>query len=143
MMIIKQLSVFVENRRGKMTEIIEALSSKGIDMRALTLADSSEFGLLRLIVSDPDAAYTLLREMGIMVRLSEVVAVGVADQPGAFSKATRLIADEGIDLEYLYALASRKDGEAVIIMRMDQPGDGILALRRGGFRIITPEEIYS
>ena len=138
-MTIKQLSIFVENRRGKMTEITEALASKGIDMRALSLADTNEFGLLRMVVSDPEAAYTLLREAGMMVRISEVVAIGVVDKPGEFSKAARIIADAGVDLEYLYALASRVEGEAVIIMRLDQPGAGIAALRKGGFRIISPE----
>ena len=141
-MFIKQLSVFVENRRGKLTEITELLASKGIDMRALSLADSSEFGLLRLIVSDPDAGFKCLREAGMMVRMGEVIAVGVDDRPGGFAKAARLISDAGVDLTYLYALSSRKDGEAVIIMRLDQPGEGIAALRKDGFRIISPEEIY-
>jgi len=142
-MLIKQLSVFVENRRGKMTEITEPLASKGIDLRALTLADTNEFGLLRIIVSKPDEACTLLREAGFMVRVSEVIAIGVSDKPGEFAKATRLIADAGVDLEYLYGFASRRKEEAVIIMRLDQPGEGIAALRKGGFRIIGPEEIYS
>ena len=141
-MTIKQLSVFVENRRGKLAEITEALADKGIDLRALSLADTNEFGLLRLIVSKPDEAYALLREKGMMVRTSEVVAIGVPDTPGAFSKATRLIADVGINLEYLYTLASPKNGEAVIITRLDQPGEAIAALRDAGFRIIAPEEIY-
>ena len=141
-MTIKQLSVFVENRRGKLAEITEALADKGIDLRALSLADTNEFGLLRLIVSKPDEAYTLLREKGMMVRTSEVVAIGVADKPGEFSKAVRLIADMGVNLEYLYTLASPKSGEAVIITRLDQPGEAITALRDNGFRIINPEEIY-
>ena len=141
-MTIKQLSVFVENRRGKMAEIIEIFASNGIDTRALTLADTNEFGLLRMIVSRPDEASALLRERGIMVRTSEVVAIGMIDRPGVFSKATRLIADAGVDIEYLYTLASPKEGEAVIILRMDQPGEGISALRKGGYRIIDADEIY-
>jgi len=141
-MLIKQLSVFVENRRGKMTEITESLASRGIDLRALTLADTNEFGLLRIIVSKPDEAYALLREAGFMVRVSEVIAIGVSDKPGEFAKATRIIADAGIDLEYLYGFASKKKEEAVIIMRLDQPGAGTAALRGGGFRIIGPDEIY-
>ena len=142
-MTIKQLSVFVENRRGKLAEITEALASKGIDLRALSLVDSSEFGQLRMIASDPDAAYAILKESGMMVRFNEVVAVAVTDKPGEFSKAARLIADVGVNLEYLYALASRKNDEAVIIMRLDQPGEGIAALRGGCFRVIEPEEIYN
>jgi len=142
-MTIKQLSVFVENRRGKLAEITEVLASSGIDLRALSILDSSEFGQVRMIASDPHAAYTILREAGMMVRINEVVAVGVADEPGAFSKAARLIADAGVNLEYLYALASRKDDEAVLIMRLDQPGEGMAALRKGGFRIISPEQVYN
>jgi len=142
-MAIKQLSVFVENRRGKMTEITEILASKGIDIRALSLADTNEFGLLRMIVSSPDVAVTLLREAGMMVRLSEVVAIGVTDRPGEFSKAVRLISDAGVDLEYLYTLASSKGDEAVIIMRLDQPGAGLSALRKGGFRVVDTNEIHN
>ena len=142
-MTIKQLSVFVENRRGKMAEIIDTLAANGIDLRAITLADTSEFGLLRVIVSDPDKAFALLKGAGMVVRLSDVVAFGMTDKPGEFSKATRLIADEGVDLEYLYTLASPKKDEAVIIVQLDQPGAGISALRGGGFRIISPEEIYN
>jgi hypothetical protein len=140
-MTIKQLSIFVENRRGKLAEITEMLASKEIDLRALSLADTNEFGLLRLIVSNPDEAYNLLREAGMMVRLSEVVAVCVSDKPGEFAKAARLLADAGIGLEYLYALANVIDGEAVIIMRLDQPGEGISVLRKGGFRIVGKEEM--
>jgi len=140
-MTIKQLSVFVENRRGKLAEITELLASKEIDLRALSLADTNEFGLLRLIVSNPDEAYNLLREAGMMVRLSEVVAVCVSDNPGEFAKAARLIADAGVGLEYLYALANVVDGEAVIIMRLDQPGEGISVLRKGGFRILEAKDV--
>jgi hypothetical protein len=140
-MTIKQLSVFVENRRGRMAKITEILANHNIDLRAITLADTNEFGLVRIIVSDPDRALDVLREAGIMVRSSEAVAVGVKDSPGEFSKALRLIADAGVSIEYLFTIASPKDGEAVIIMRMDQPGDGIAALRNSSFRIIAQEEI--
>ena len=140
-MTIKQLSIFVENRRGKLAEITEMLATKGIDLRALSLADTNEFGLLRLIVSNPDEAYNMLREAGMMVRLSEVVAVCVSDKPGEFAKAARLIADAGVGLEYLYALANVIDGEAVIIMRLDQPGEGISVLRKGGFRVLEAKDV--
>ena len=141
-MTIKQLSVFVENRRGKMADIIELLGSNSIDIRAITLADTNEFGLVRMIVSNPDEAKTILRDAGVMVRTSEAIAVGVTDEPGEFAKATRLIADAGVNIEYLFTLASPKDGEAVIIVRMDQPGEGVTALKDGGFKIIDSKEIY-
>ena len=142
-MTIKQLSIFVENRRGKLAEITEMLATKGIDLRALSLADTNEFGLLRLIVSNPDEAYNMLREAGMMVRLSEVVAVCVSDKPGEFAKAARLIADAGVGLEYLYALANVIDGEAVIIMRLDQQGEGISVLRKGGFRVLEAKDVVN
>jgi len=142
-MLIKQLRIFVENRRGKMSEITELLAASGVDLRAITLADTNEFGLLRIIVSKPDEACALLRGAGFMVRVSDVIAIGVSDKPGEFAKATRLLADAGVDLEYLYGFASRRKEEAVIIMRLDQPGEGVAALRNGGFRIIGSEEIYS
>jgi len=140
---LKQISVFVENRRGKLAEITEILAKNDIDLRALSLSDTSEFGLLRLIASKPDKAFEVLKEAGMMVRVNEVVAVGVTDMPGAFAKASKLIADVGVNLEYLYALSSRNNNEAVIIMRLDQPGEGLTALRNGGFRIIGPDEIYN
>lgn len=142
-MIIKQLSVFVENRRGKLNEIVQTLSDAGVDLRALMLADTSEFGFLRMIVSDPDLACDILKKAGMMIRVSDVVAFGMTDKPGEFTKVTQLIAAEGVDISYLYTLASPKNGEAVIILQMDQPGAGIAALRKGGFRIIGPDEIYN
>ena len=141
-MTIKQLSVFIENRRGKLAEITEILASNEIDLRAVSLVDSSEFGQMRMIASNPDVAFKVLRDAGMMVRFSDVVAVAVTDKAGEFSKAAKLIADVGVNLEYMYALASRKNDEAVLIMKLDQAGEGIEALRKGGFRIITPEEIY-
>jgi len=140
--VLKQISVFVENRRGKMAEIMEVLATNGIDLRALSLSDTSEFGLLRIIASNPEKALEVLRNAGMMVRSNEVVAVGVSDTPGAFAKASRILADVGVNLEYLYALSSQRNDEAVIIMRLDQPGAGLAALRAGGFRIIDPEDIY-
>ena len=142
-MTIKQLSVFVENRRGKLFEITDALAAKNIDLRAVTVAETSEFGVLRLIASNPDDACKTLRDMGMIVRVCDVVAIGVSNKPGEFSKATRLIADVGVNIEYLYTLASPQKGEAVIIVRLDQPGEAISALKSGGFRIIEAEEIYS
>jgi hypothetical protein len=125
-----------------MAKVTEILAKNSIDLRAITLADTNEFGLVRIIVSNPDKAVEVLREEGFMVRSSDAVAVGVKDRPGEFSKALRLIADAGVSIEYLFTIASPKDGEAVIIIRMDQPGDGISALRKSDFRIIPPEEIY-
>lgn len=140
---IKQLSIFVENRPGRMAEVTEALSSRGIDIRALSLADTSDFGLLRLIVSNPEDAVAALGEEGVMVRISEVIAIGVSDKPGEFSRAVRLLADANINLEYLYAFLSRQDGEAVIILRVDRLDDACKLLRESGVRLLEEQEVYN
>lgn len=142
-MTIKQLSIFVENRPGRMAEITEALASRGIDIRALSLADTSDFGLLRLIVSNPDSAAVMLQEAGIMVRLSDVIALSVLDKPGEFSRAVRCLADAGVNIEYLYAFLSRTDGEAVVIVRVDNLELGIEILSKNGVRLLGPEQAYS
>lgn len=140
-MTIKQLSVFVENRRGKLADIIELLGSHDINIRAITLADTNEFGLVRMIVSNPDGAVDILRGAGMMVRTSDAIAVGVLDKPGEFAKAIRLIANAGVSVDYLFTLASPKEGEAVIIVRMDQPGEGVSALKKGGFHILEAKDL--
>ena len=142
-MAIKQLSIFVENRPGRMAEITEALAASGIDVRALSLADTSDFGLLRLIVTDPEGAVEALKKSGVMVRLSEVTAIAVSDKPGEFARAVRLLAEARVNIEYLYAFLSRKDGDAVIIMRVDDPENAAAVLAKGGVRLLGEDEVYS
>ncbi|MDR2909726.1 MAG: ACT domain-containing protein [Oscillospiraceae bacterium] len=140
---IRQLSIFVENRPGRMADITEALCERGIDIRALSLADTSDFGLLRLIVTDPDAAQKALGESGVMVKISEVIAIGVTDSPGEFSRAIRLLADAKVNLEYLYAFLSRRENEAVIILRVDNPEAAARTFEAHGVRILGEKEVYS
>ena len=142
-MAILQLSIFVENRPGRMAEVTEALATSGVDVRALTLADTSDFGLLRLIVTKPDVAVEALQQNGIMVRLSEVLAIAVSDKPGEFAQAVRILADAQVNIEYLYAFLSRKDGDAVIIMRVDDPEKGAGALSQNGIRLLGENEVYN
>jgi hypothetical protein len=142
-MAIKQLSIFVENRPGRMAEVTEALSESGIDIRALSLADTSDFGLLRLIVTDPGAAVSMLKKAGVMVKVNDVLAIAVSDKPGQFAGAIRLLADAGVNLEYLYAFLSRKDGDAVIILRVDDLEKGAGVLVSNGVRLLSEEEVYN
>ena len=104
---IKQLSIFVENKAGRLAEITAVLADAGIDIRALSVADTTNFGILRLIVDKPDEAERILREAGLTVSLTGVIAVGIPDRPGGFAAAMRALADASIDIEYMYAFISR------------------------------------
>lgn len=116
---IQQLSIFVENKSGRLAEITEALAQSDIDIRAMSVADTSDFGILRLIVDKPEEAVVAFREAGMTVSLTSVIAIGVHDKPGEFAKAVRLLADNDIDVEYIYAFISREKGKAFVILRVN------------------------
>ncbi len=142
-MVIKQLSIFVENKAGRLAEITATIAAAGIDIRALSIADTTNFGILRLIVDKPDVAEKALREAGLTVSLTNVIAVGIPDQPGGFAVAMKALADENVDIEYMYAFISRDEGRACVILRVGDNDAAIAALQKSGVEILTPEKIYS
>lgn len=142
-MLIKQLSVFVENKLGRMAEITELIGNAGVDIRALSIADTSDFGILRLIVDKPDAALDALKQAGVTVTLTDVIAVGIEDKPGAFAKAVKIMSDAGIGIEYMYAFISRSDSQAFVIMRIEDLNKGIETMRENGIKLLTSDEIYN
>lgn len=115
---IKQLSIFVENKQGRLAEITEIISKAGANIRALSIADTTDFGILRIIVDKPDEAAALLKESGITVSVTNVIAIGIDDVPGAFSRPMRILSDAGIDVEYMYAFITRKSEKAYVILRV-------------------------
>lgn len=139
---IKQLSVFVENKPGRLAEITETLAGAGVDIRAISVADTSDFGILRVIVDKPDDAVKALKENGMTVSLTDVIAVGIEDVPGSFAKSVRVLADGGLTIEYMYAFVSRDKGRAYIIIRADNGAKAAEILTASGVRILTPEELY-
>lgn len=139
---IKQLSVFVENKPGRLAEVTGAIGAAGVDIRALCVADTSDFGILRLIVDRPEEAAMILKEAGAAVSLTDVVAVGMDDKPGSFSSVVRLLSDSGINIEYMYAFVSRKASDAFLILRIEEPERGAEILRKNGVRLLTSEEVY-
>lgn len=139
---IQQLSIFVENKSGRLAEITEALAQSNIDIRAMSVADTSDFGILRLIVDKPEEAVVAFREAGMTVSLTSVIAIGVNDRPGEFAKAVRLLADNGIDVEYIYAFISREKGKAFVILRVNNEDKAIELLSKSGFTLLTAEEIH-
>ena len=137
---IQQLSIFVENREGRLAQITEVLAAAQIDIRAISVADTSDFGILRLIVNDPGQAVKALKAAGMTVSLTDVI--GINDRPGEFSKAMRILADHHITVEYMYAFISRDKGKAFVIIRVDNDEKAMEALRDAGVVLLSAEEIH-
>ena len=141
-MAIKQISVFVENKPGRLAEITELLAKNNIDIRALSIADTTDFGILRLIVNDPDSTVQILKNDGMTVSATEVLGVAIPDVPGGFAKAIRTITDKGISLEYAYAFITPKSGSAYVIIRVENNELATEALNDAGIKIIEQGEIF-
>ena len=133
-MIIKQLSVFLENKQGRICAAADLLAKNNINIRALSLADTSEFGILRLIVDKPEEGKKILSEAGIVVRVTNVLSLTMEDTPGGMLGVLRLLAESGIGVEYMYAFAGKTDGEAFMIIQTEEPETAEGILLRGGFR---------
>ena len=138
-MFIKQISVFVENKSGRLAEITAILAKANIDIRALSVADTTHFGILRLIVNRPDAAEEALRNSGLTVSLTNVISV--PDHPGGFAQAAQALRD--VDIEYMYAFISRDQGRACVILRVPDNEAALEALKAGGIEILKDSDIYS
>jgi len=115
---VKQLSVFIQNRSGKIASIVKALSDAHIDIRALSIADTADFGILRMLVNDVDAAKSTLSKQNCIVSVNEVALVAVPDEPGGLSHVLELMAEEGVDIEYMYSLIQRDKEKAYMVLRV-------------------------
>jgi len=140
---VKQISIFLENKAGRLAEVTNILGEEGINIRALSLADTSDFGILRLIVNDPDKAAKALRGRGFTVGETEVLAVEVPDRPGGLGKILSLLHQAGMNVEYMYAFVERSSDNAVIIFRFDNIDDAIRVLLAKGVTILKGEKVYS
>ncbi|MBE6905634.1 ACT domain-containing protein [Marasmitruncus massiliensis] len=141
-MIIKQLSVFVENQPGRLAEITDALYKKDIDIRALSIADTTNFGILRLIVNHPSRAESALKEQGFTVSQTDVIGVGVEDRPGGLAAALEVLRDANIAVEYMYAFVSKAEKTAFVILRVEDNDAAIRTLQEKGVKILSANEIY-
>lgn len=141
-MLIKQISVFIENLPGKLSEITEVLGNNGIDMSALSLADTTDFGILRLIVNDPDKACQILREQNFIVKQSDVLAAVIDDRPGGLTTVLKTLAAAGVSVEYMYAFVGNKDGHAVVVMRTDNSEAAWKVLEENHISTLDPKDIY-
>lgn len=141
-MFIKQLSVFVENKSGRLADIAAVVANAGIDIRALSIADTTDFGILRLVVDKPVEAEKILKDAGLTVSLTDVIAVGIPDKPGGFADAMRALANKDIPVEYMYAFVSRDTERAYVIMRVKENDTAASILEQNGYEILTEENIY-
>ena len=141
-MFIHQISVFVENKSGALSGITGALAEAGIDIRALSIADTTDFGILRLIAGDPDRAFAVLREAGFTVSRTEVIGVRMDDKAGALHNVLELLNRADIALEYVYAFLTRKSGSAYVILRVKDNAKAAAALEAGGVELLEASEVY-
>jgi hypothetical protein len=138
---LHQLSLFLENQPGQITEPCRTLAAAGIDIRTLSLADTERFGILRLIVSDWRKAAVVLEEAGYVVNVTEVVAIEVADRPGGVTEIMESL--DGINVEYMYAFPFGRGEKAVLIFRFDQPDAAVEQLRAAGINMVAGVDVYS
>ena len=138
---VEQISVFLENRAGRLLAVTRLLGEHGINIRALSLADTSDFGILRLIVDQPGAARNALDEAGFTLSVTSVIAVDVPDEPGGLAGVLERLHAHGINVEYMYAFVERTTGKAVLIFRFEEPEQAMAILREAGLRILSGEEV--
>ena len=141
-MSIRQISIFVENQTGLLSEVTTLLAENGVNLRALSIADTSEFGILRIIVEDVDTAAALLREKGYTYTVTEVLAVSMRDEKGGLAKILKVLAGAGIALEYAYAFLLQKVGEACLIIRVPDNEAAEKALQAAGIGIATQKDLF-
>ena len=140
-MTIQQVSVFAENRSGGILDVIKALGEGGVDIRALSVADTQGFGILRLIVDDVEKAKAILNGNGTIFSITEVVGVKVPDCPGGLARVMTLMADNTINVEYLYAFVSVSGSSAYVVLRVQDNDQAMAVLKEGGIELISREEI--
>jgi len=139
MMTIRQLSIFLENRSGRLQEVLEALQDQKINITALTIADTSEYGIIRLLVSDPDKACTMLKTLGFSVNLTEVISLSVSHEAGSLCKVLKKFSEEKLSIEYMYAFSL--GDKALIVLRTDNHPKAFEIIERNAFTLISEDEI--
>jgi len=139
---LKQISIFLENKKGRLWKALTTLKEAGINIRALSIADTSEFGILRVIVPDPEKAKAALEENNFVVKMNEVIAVEVLDKPGGMDSILEILNKADINVEYLYAFVEKKGEKAVVVLRTEDIDTGIKALEEGGAVVLSSEEVY-
>jgi hypothetical protein len=139
---VHQISLFVENKPGQLIEPCRILARAGINIRTLSVADSEQFGIMRMIVSDWEKALELLKESGCVVNVTEVLAVEVNDRPGGLAAILEIFENSGINIEYMYSFAFGRRDKAVLIFRFDKPDEAAERLQAAGINIVDSVDVY-
>ena len=141
-MSVKQISIFVENQTGLLSEVTTLMAENGINLRALSIADTSDFGILRVIVEDVEKAAEILRENGNTYTVTEVLAVKMRDDAGGLAEILKVLADAEIGLEYAYAFLLQKEGQACLVVRVADNAEAEAALKAAGIGIASQDELF-
>ena len=140
-MAVKQISIFVENKEGRIKKAIDTLAKENINIRALSIADTTKYGILRLIVSDNKKAIDALEKDNFIVKENEVIILAVPDEPNGLNSTLAVFDEKGINLEYLYAFVSSKTDEAIVVMRLENMEKAIEALNENNVKILNENDI--
>ncbi|MDR1019165.1 MAG: ACT domain-containing protein [Synergistaceae bacterium] len=141
-MTIDQISVFVENNLGRLAEVTRILGDAGVDLRAMSIADTTDFGILRLIVDDPARATDILRSAGCVVSVTQVLAISLADVPGSLARVLGILAGENISVEYAYAFITRKKDDAYVIFRVEDNERAVGVFAKHGVKTASSGELF-
>ena len=140
---VEQISIFLENKAGRLAEVTRVIGEAGVNIRALSLADTSDFGIRRLIVSDNDKAKAALKKHGFTVGKTNVVAVEVEDRPGGLNRVLEVLSRQNINVEYMYAFVQHTGKNAVIIFRFDDTDAAISLLKENGIKVLEGKTVYT
>ncbi len=141
-MTVKQISVFLENKPGRLAEFTDVLRQKQIDMRALSIAETPDFGIVRMIVDDPFNTVCVLKDAGYISSITPVLAVAVPDAPGSLCNILKILGEAGINLEYTYAFITRNKDLAYMILRVEDNDRAVTALTEHNVKLMTQDELY-
>ncbi len=140
-MAVKQISVFLENKKGRLAEVTTSLSKEKINIRALALADTADFGVLRIIVDNPERAVTALKARGFVAQVTEVIAVEVEDRPGGLAHILEVLDEDNVNVEYMYAYVEKKRDNAIVICRIDDRERALQVLEKHGIATLNAEAL--
>ncbi|HHZ17061.1 MAG TPA: amino acid-binding protein [Peptococcaceae bacterium] len=140
---IKQISLFLENKKGRLAYVCRVLANEQINIRALSIADTTNFGVLRLIVNNPEKAYEVLQKNNFAVSMTDVLAMEVPDVPGGLAGALERLDQAAINVEYMYAFLGKTSHGALVIIRVENPEEAIPVIREAGIKLLDGDEVYS
>lgn len=141
-MLVKQISVFLENKSGRLAEVTRILGHNNINISALSIADTTDFGILRLIVNKPEDAERILKENEFTVSCTSVIAIAVQDEPGGLAVALDILDKEAIGIEYMYAFVGKTANEALVILRVESPDKAVEVLSESGIKVLPSDTVY-